>query len=148
MNLPLTFDEYQKIYSKVPRLTLELIVKKENGLVLSLRSAYGWENHWHIPGGVVHYGERVKDAAKRIAKDELNAEISVGQVIGYIEYPSEKKEMGFGSTVGVAILCEYISGELKPDNNSKEVKIFNELPDNLIEEQKIFLEENYSKIFS
>ena len=42
------FDE---IYSKVPRLCVDIIIKSEDGILLPLRSIEPYEGKWHIPGG-------------------------------------------------------------------------------------------------
>jgi ADP-ribose pyrophosphatase YjhB (NUDIX family) len=136
---PFSNSEFKEIYSKVPRLTVEVILKVGDGVVLMKRTEKSWRGKWHIPGGTVFYEETLEKAVKRVAKEELNVEIDVDGLIGYIEYPSEKKERGFGTSIGIAFKC---SPTNKPNLELIEkegVKIFKKLPKNLIEEQRKIL---------
>ena len=73
----------------------------ERGVLLMLRDIPPNVGAWHIPGGTVLFGERVTDAVKRVARDELGLDVSVGDLLGYIEYPSHY-ENGLDSPVGLA----------------------------------------------
>lgn len=97
---------------------------------------------WHLPGGTVFYKETIMEAVDRVAKEELGISVNVKSLLGYIEYPSEEKERGFGWAISLAILCEIKGGELKVNEEASEVKTFSSLPENTIYEQKVFLEKN------
>ena len=131
----LSIDEFKSIYSKVPRLTVEVILKTKDGIVLTLRKLPSWNNHWHIPGGTVLYGETLEQAIQRVAKDELGIKVKIVKLLGYISYPSEKKERGYGWSIGIAYLCKIKSGILRQNNQAKEIQIFKILPSNIINEQ-------------
>lgn len=67
--------------------------------------------------------------------------MSIEKLLGYIEYPSEIKERGFGWAVGIAFLCTPAS-DIDHDAWKKEsIEAFKKLPDNLIEEQRKILEQ-------
>lgn len=136
---PFTHKQFKAIYSKVPRLTVDLVVQTPKGIVLTLRKLPSWYNLWHLPGGTIFYKETVKQAVKRVAKDELGIAVNIKKLLGYIEYPSEEKERGFGWTISLAILCTIKSGKLKTNEEASQVKIFSELPKNIVSEQKVFL---------
>ncbi len=139
-NKPLTFEEFRDIYSKVPRLCAIVIVKTNEGIVLTLRKLLSWHNQWHLPGGTVYYKETLHDAVRRIALDELGVSVNIKENIGYIDaYPSEEKEMGFGSSIGIVFLCDIKEGQLVPNEDAYEIKIFKELPENMVTEEKEFL---------
>lgn len=139
---PLSFDEFKSIYSRVPRLTVEIILKTKDGIALTLRRLSSWNNQWHIPGGTVLYGETLEKAVQRVAKSELGIKINIIKLIGYIHYPSEKKERGFGWSIGIAFLCKIKSGILRQNKQAKDIQIFKILPSNIIKEQKQFLKKN------
>lgn len=136
---PFTFKQFKELYSKVPRLTVDLVVQTPNGVVLTLRQLSSWYKLWHLPGGTIFYKETVKQAVKRVAKDELGIAVNIKKLLGYIEYPSEEKERGFGWTISLAILCTIKSGQLKINEEASQVKIFSEWPKNIVSEQKVFL---------
>lgn len=136
---PLTYDEFKTIYSKVPRLCVDLIIKDKKGILLTLRQKNGWEGQWHLPGGTVLYKETVLETAKRVANEELGQEIKINKFIGYLEYFSEESERGFGYTISLAFLCKLLGQNLILDNQVKKVDFFKILPKNMIKEQKKFL---------
>ena len=85
---PLPQAEYEAIYAKVPRLTVEVVIVSSDGVLLALRQKGPCVGLWHIPGGTVRFGEPLTDAVQRVAEEELGAEVAVDGLLGYIEYPS------------------------------------------------------------
>jgi 8-oxo-dGTP pyrophosphatase MutT (NUDIX family) len=75
------------IYSKEPRLTVEVVIIAANqgGVLLSRRQTGPCRGLWHIPGGTVRFGERLTEAACRVPRGELGLVVDVGPMIGYIE---------------------------------------------------------------
>lgn len=136
---PFTEEEFKSIYSRVPRLCVEVVIQSPKGILLTLRSLPSWNNQWHLPGGTVLFGEKLEEATKRIAEDELGASITVGQMIGLIEYPSEQKERGYGHGIGVAYLCHLNSPNIKLNTEASDAKFFQSAPENIIQEQGDFL---------
>jgi ADP-ribose pyrophosphatase YjhB (NUDIX family) len=89
MSDPLPKDEFDRIYSKVPRLTVEvLITPEERGVLLALRDVDPCRGMWNLPGGTVRFGARLAEAVTRVAADELEIRVGVDPLLGYIEYPS------------------------------------------------------------
>lgn len=137
---PFTYEEFKDIYSKVPRLCVDLVVKTEKGVLLTFRTKNGYENQWHLPGGTVYYRERVEDAVKRVANEELGIDVVTKKFVGYLEYFSEVKERGFGYTITLVFICEPMNSEFKLDDQVEKAEFFNKIPDNTIAEQKILLD--------
>ncbi len=136
---PLSYDKFKEIYSTVPRLCVEVIVKTDEGIILTLRDIEPYKGLWHIPGGTVFFGETLHGAAKRIAKEELGIEIKVGKLLGYIEYPDEHIYRGFGWPIGIAFLVHLAGGTLRGGEQGKDVKAFKVIPQDTIPDQKMFL---------
>ena len=63
-----------------------------------------------------------------------------------MEFPSEEKERGYGWSISLVVLCDFIKGDVRPDANASEVRIFSALPDNMIIEQKEFLLKHWDRI--
>ena len=141
-----TAAQFKAIYSKVTRLTVDLIIKMDGGVILTLRSLPSWNNQWHLPGGTVLYKETIAQAASRVAHNELGLSVKIHRLLGYIEFPSEQKERGFGFTVSLALLCKAVSKKIKINDEASEVHIFKHLPQNTIAEQKIFLKRHWKTI--
>ncbi|MDP3955242.1 MAG: NUDIX domain-containing protein [bacterium] len=140
-------QEFKEIYSRVPRLCVEVMVKKDGGIVLSLRDLPSWKGQWHIPGGTVFYRETLPEAVKRVAQDELGVKVEIEKFLGHNYFPSEEKERGYGWSISAVFLTRYKSGSLRGSNQGKEVRTFQEFPENLIKEQKEFLIAHSSEIF-
>jgi ADP-ribose pyrophosphatase YjhB (NUDIX family) len=138
---PLTLEEFRSIYSRVNRLNVEIIIKTDQGFLLTLRDIEPYKNEWHIPGGTVYYREKVIDAVQRIAWEELGVEVEVEGFLGYIEYPSIAKYGNIDAPFGLAFKCRLLGTDFKLDDQSSAVKFFQQLPANIIKEQKEFLED-------
>jgi len=64
-NHPLSQKEFDDIYSKVPRLTVEVIVKnRAGGILLTKRAIEPCKGQWHLPGGTVRFGESLLEASR------------------------------------------------------------------------------------
>jgi ADP-ribose pyrophosphatase YjhB (NUDIX family) len=139
--LPLTAKEFKEIYSKVPRLCVDLVIVTEDGFLLTLRKKHGYEGQWHLPGGTIYYGESVKKAVKRIAEEELGVDVKIMDNYGYLEYFSEVKERGYGYTISLVFICKPRSVKFMLDDQVEKVSFFKLPPENTILEQKKLLKE-------
>jgi len=149
MDKPFTNEEFKTIYSRVPRLCVDLIVRTPGGIVLTQRSLASWGGMWHVPGGTVFYKEKITDAARRVAKRELGVNVSIRKTLGYMEFPSEEKERGYGYSVSIALLCTIASGKLLTKSaEASAIGEFSELPEGVIGEQKTFLETHWGEIMA
>jgi ADP-ribose pyrophosphatase YjhB (NUDIX family) len=136
MKHPLPKDEFDRIFSRVPRLTVEVLITDEDrGVLLALRDVDPCRGTWNIAGGTVRFGERLVDAVSRVADDELGIPVRVGALVGYIEYPSHY-ENGLDSPVGLVFRAQAL-GEAEPRG-----QWFTVLPEDMHEEQKQFLVEH------
>lgn len=137
---PLTYEEFTSIYSRVPRLTVEVYIHTPNGILLTLRNLASWNNIWHLPGGTVYYGETVENAVIRIAEEEIGIKVKPTKLVGYLHYPSERKERGFGWSIGLVFSCDMVTQNITLGNQASQYQFFPTLPDNMVLEQKHFLE--------
>ena len=131
--------EFDAIFSRVPRLCVEVvIVAPERGVLLARRDIPPNIGAWHIPGGTVLFAEPLREAVKRIARMELDLEVEVGELLGYIEYPSHY-ENGLDSPVGLAFGCAPAGGFSAAESVPGGCAWFERLPAGLYEEQREFL---------
>jgi ADP-ribose pyrophosphatase YjhB (NUDIX family) len=132
-------DEFHAIFSRVPRLCVEVvIVTPERGVLLSLRDIPPNIGAWHIPGGTVLFGEPLTAAVRRVARNELGLQVTVAELLGYIEYPSHY-ENGLDSPVGLAFRAEPALGPPAGEGLPPGVQWFDALPPGLYAEQREFL---------
>ena len=74
----------------LPSLVVAAIIIKE-GKVFATQRGYGdWKGWWEFPGGKIEPGEEPRAALVREIKEELDADISVGDLLETVEwdYPS------------------------------------------------------------
>jgi hypothetical protein len=83
----------------------------------------------------VLFGEPLTEAVKRVARDELGLEVEVGELLGYIEYPSHY-DNGLDSPVGLAFRSHPVDGVPSAPEGCE---WFTRLPAGLYEEQAEFL---------
>ena len=70
---------------KIIEVVAAIIIK--DGMVYATRRGYGdFKGWWEFPGGKTEAGESLKDALKREIKEELDAEIEVGELLDTVEW--------------------------------------------------------------
>ena len=144
MRGPLPQKEFDSIFSRVPRLTVEVVIDStSHGVLLALRDFGPCQGLWHLPGGTVRFGEPVVEAVRRVASDELGVAVEVGRLLGYIEYPSHY-ENGLDSPVGLAFHVDVAGGPPDAHALRSQCAWFTVLPANMHEEQIQFLAEHLS----
>ncbi len=140
----LSDEDYDFIYSHVPRICVDLVINSEEGVLLTKRKLSPWKGKWHIPGGRIFFGETIEKAIERIAKEELNTTVKVIKNLGYIEYLWEEGRERH--SISFPFLVKIISGEIKLDFQASEFSFFKSIPENVVPEQKRFLEERANLI--
>jgi ADP-ribose pyrophosphatase YjhB (NUDIX family) len=142
---PFTYKEFKNIYSKVPRLSVDVIVIGPKGIALTLRSIDPHRGEWHIPGATVLYRENVVKTAHRVARRELHVSIHAPKLLGYIEY-NEEPQRGFGRSLSLVFLAKLKFGKLLPDEDASDAAFFSKLPKNIVANQKKFLTEHLPEL--
>ncbi len=136
---PLTRAEYRRIYSKVPRLAVDVIVRDRSGAVYLTKRAHGpCRGLWHIPGGTVRFGELLKHAVRRVAGRELSIVVDASKLSGVIEYPSHF-DHGLDSPVGLVFDVIRYQGTPRVNVEASEGGWFKRLPRPMHADQDAFL---------
>ena len=138
-DLWLSQKDFDYIYKKVHRLCVDLIIQNDDGILLTKRMIPPAKGKWHFPGGTVYIGETIEQAVKRVAKAELNVDVEIIKELGFIEFVT--KEEVYGKPVSIAFLVKIVSGEIKGSEQAMEIKFFEKLPENMMIDQKTFLQD-------
>lgn len=138
----LSDEDYDFIYSRVPRVTVDLLVRSRAGhILLTQRTIEPYINHWHFPGGRIKFRESISDAVKRIAKGELGINISdIGRVVGTCEFPDEYQKGK--ERHSISIVHEIFLPETTIFEAQDKYSWFIEIPDPTIPPQAQFLMQN------
>ena len=62
------------------------IIQKDDHIFATQRGYGEWQDWWEFPGGKMEVGETPEEALKREIREELSAEISVGELLTTVEY--------------------------------------------------------------
>ena len=68
-----------------PTIGVSVCVVQAGRVLLTQRGRPPFEGMWSLPGGHVHWGERLRDAALRELKEETGINARLGEVIGWNE---------------------------------------------------------------
>ncbi len=83
-------------------------VIRKKGKIFATARGYGeLKGGWEFPGGKIEAGETPQEALKREIMEELETEISVGELIDTIEYDYPTFHLSMD-----CFWCEIVSGEL------------------------------------
>ena len=140
----LSDDEYKFVYSRTPRLCVDLAVVGKDGVLLTLRQIPPFKNTWHFPGGRVLHKETIEDAIKRIAGKELGVEMISSKLLDFLEVPNDGP---YVHSVSLVFLVK-ISGadNIKTDEQASDASFFKKLPKNIHPHQRSVLEKHTKRL--
>jgi colanic acid biosynthesis protein WcaH len=78
-----------------------VIINDRREILLTFRNDKWWKG-WHVPGGLLRFGETFEQRLKQVVKNELGAELKSFKFLFVENYKLEKR----GHTMGNFFLCE------------------------------------------
>jgi 8-oxo-dGTP diphosphatase len=110
---------------KQPALTVDVIVKDGDRVLLVKRKNDPFKGKWALVGGFVEYGERVEEAAKRECREETGLEVELERLVGVYSDPNRDPR---GHVVSICFLARVVGGKLKAGSDALEAKFFKKIP--------------------
>lgn len=80
---------YRHVFSKAVRLCVDLMIVSGGGVLLGRRVHKPFQEMYALPGGRLLFGESIKDAIARKAKEEVGTAVSDIKLQGVLEFPEE-----------------------------------------------------------
>lgn len=102
----LSESDYNFIYSRSPRICVDLIIKVKGGVHLIKREIQPYKGKWHLPGGRIRFRESITDAIQRIAITEIDTVVWVEKMIGFMEFPREQQGGNKRHSISLAFLVK------------------------------------------
>lgn len=84
------------------------VIHKDNKIFATARGYGEFKGQWKFPGGKIEDGETSQQALVREIQEELDTTITVGELIGTIEYDYPTFHLSMD-----CFWCEVVDGELK-----------------------------------
>lgn len=84
------------------------VIKKENKIFCTQRGYGDFKGGWEFPGGKIEEGESPQEALVREIKEELDADIKVGDLIKTVEYDYPTFHLSMD-----CFWCELVSDEIE-----------------------------------
>lgn len=131
----LPFKKFQRIFSQVPRSTIDLIIKTPEGILLGKREIEPCLGQWHYPGGTILLGEKINETIKRVAFEETGLKLKVVKMLGVMEFLPTGN---WGHIVSHVYLTEPISGILRGSFQANDMQYFKKPPANTVKEHVLF----------
>lgn len=106
-------EEFARFIAQMPQVCVEVVLRTPKGVLLGKRTNEPARGEWFWPGGRLYKGEKLEEAAHRIAAEELGVEIEIVNRLGVHSHFWERSSLpGAPSrhTVNVVFLVEPANG--------------------------------------
>jgi len=107
---------------KNPIPTIDIIIEKEDKIVLIKRGAEPFKDMLAIPGGYVEWGETVEHASIREAKEETSLDVELTDLLGVYSDPERNPEK---KSIAIVFIGKPIGGNLKAGDDATDAFWFN-----------------------
>lgn len=98
----LSDKEYNRIYSQVPRVCVDIVIRSKKSVLLIKRKTDPYKYKYHLPGGRVKFRESLINAVRRIALSEIGVDVKIKKMIGYMEFMRERQINNKRHSVSIA----------------------------------------------
>lgn len=125
---------------KTPLLTVDIIIRHRQKIVLIKRKNPPYKGSYALPGGFVDVGETVENAARREAKEETGLDVDIVRLVGVY---SDRARDPRGHAVSICYLADG-SGTLQAGSDAACAELFDQdrLPELAFDHDRMVLDMN------
>ena len=126
-----------------PESTVDIIVERNNQILLIERKNKPFRNCWALPGGYLNYGEEtLEEAAVRELEEETSLITQVYDIELFGVYSDPKRDPR-GHVISHVYEVASVTGNLKANDDALEARFFpkDDLPENLAFDHNKILED-------
>ncbi len=120
-------DDWETILRNVPIVSVDLVVRQGDGIILGKRANEPARGEWFIPGGRVHKHEQLETAVHRIARDELGTDVEIDRQLGVYEHfyqTAEVSGVDGKHYVPIAYVVSTTGEDVSPDSQHSQLSQF------------------------
>ena len=136
-------EEWATIVRNVPIVSVDLLVRTPDGVLLVERTNRPAKGEWFVPGGRVRKGERLVEAVHRVAREELGVEVGIEGRLGAYEHLYDDADVdGAGGKHYLAngFLVHTDATKFDLDDQHGDARVFETFPDGLHPYVRAYLE--------
>jgi 8-oxo-dGTP diphosphatase len=110
-------------YPDAPIVTVGLVVRRAERVLIVQRGNPPNKGRWSIPGGAVEVGESLRAAGQREVREECGIEVAVGEAAGVFEtiLPDSAGATRY-HYIMIDFFADYVAGELQPSSDSADAR--------------------------
>jgi 8-oxo-dGTP diphosphatase len=105
------------MYKKNVGMSADIIIEREDEIILIKRGNDPFEGKTALPGGILEENETVEQTAVREAKEETGMDVELTEILGVYSEPGRDPR---GPTVGIVFIANPMGGELKGGDDAAE----------------------------
>ena len=135
-----TEKDYNEFRKNFVFSCIDVIIIKNHSVLLTKRTQNPHKGSWHLPGNIIRKNETMRQAVKRAAKNELNLNVKIKKYVGVYENLNS-----FRHDVSHGFIVSPISGKIKTDFQSEELKFFKKIPKNTVPHHKKMIKDVFNK---
>ena len=136
-------DEWKTIVANLPIVSVDLVIRRDEGVLLGRRTNDPAKGYWFVPGGRVLKGESRRDAVHRIASEEIGVDVEIVESLGAFEHRYETSDVaGVDSKQYLAngYVVDVVNGEITPDDQHDAFRVFRSPPEPCHEYVRAYVE--------
>ena len=136
-------DDWRTIVTNVPIVSVDLVIRRDGGVVLGRRTNEPAKGNWFIPGGRVLKGETRREAVGRVAAEELGIEVEIVESLGAFEHLYDTSDVsGVDSKHYLAngYVVDVVDGKPEPDDQHDTFRVFRSPPEPCHEYVRAYVE--------